>query len=112
MGMSFEAEFMFGYELSEEELEKIQDEYNPDDDWDALEQFCKQHEIGFCYGGTLDYGISFVVGLSFEDGPSGFGVREMPDGFGEVDYTIYDKVKPLAARFGRRPRKLLVTSYG
>ena len=112
MGMSLEVEFMLGYELSEEELEKIQDEYNKDDDWDALEQFCEKYGIEFSYGVMIDWGLTFIVGLSFEDGPSGFGVHEMPDDFGEVDYTIYEKVRPLIERFGREPRKFLVTNYG
>ena len=114
MGMSLEVEFMLGYELSEEEFEKIQDEYNKDDDWDALEQFCEKHGIEFSYGGRLDWEESyvFVVGLSFEDGPVNFGVYELPDNFGEVDYSIYEKVRPLIERFGREPRKFLVTNYG
>lgn len=109
MGMYGSTRVMYGWKLTEEELERFDEDGGDDDLWD----WTTERGLDYDFGGHIDWDEKdCVVGVELKPWFSDFGVYEIDDDFGEVDISEYEKLKPYIEYFGREPKKYLVTSYG
>lgn len=117
MGQYGSAQVVYGWHLSEEDIEKIEDklEEENEDDWmdDVIDDWAKENDLDLDIGGNASYDWSeYIVGVKIGPWISDLGVHEIPDDFGEVDFSVHEKLKPFIEFFGREPKKHLVLSYG
>lgn len=116
MGQYGSARVVYGWFLNEEDIEKIESRLEEDaDDWldDVIDDWAKENDLHFDVGGNPSYDWNeYIVGVKIDPWISDLGVHEIPDDFGEVDYSVHEKLKPFIEFFGREPRKHLVMSYG
>lgn len=116
MGQSGNFQMMYGWHLSEEDIEKIENKLNEDDDdWldDVIDDWAKENGLDLDVGGDPAYDWNeYIVGVKIGPWMMDLGVMEVDDDYGEVDKSVYDKLQPYVKYFGREPRKYLVMSYG
>lgn len=108
MGQYGSARVVYGWLLTEEEQEYFDDDTGVDLwDWTA------ERGLSYYRGGNVDWDENdMVVGLELGPRFSDFGAFELDDNFGEVDFSMYEKLKPHIEFFDREPKRYLVTSYG
>lgn len=114
MGMYSDVEFMYGIKLDEDEAyELIDSKYDDEFMSDTLEKFCQDNGFQYATGGDHGYGeeYEYVIGFPL-DYFHGVGAHELNDNFGEVDYSLIQKVEPLEKKFGRKAKRYAVISYG
>lgn len=110
MGQYGSARVVYGWLLTEEELEQFEGEDGGDDDlWD----WTSNRGLDYDFGGHIDWDEKdCVVGVELKPWFSDFGAYEIDDSFGLVPDEVKEKLKPHIEFFGREPKKYLVTSYG
>lgn len=116
MGQYGSAQVVYGWHINEEDIEKIERVLDAEeDDWlgDVIYDWAEENDLDFDAGGNPAYNWNeYIVGVKINPWISDLGVHEIPDNFGEVDYSVHEKLKPFVDFFGREPRKHLVMSYG
>lgn len=113
MGMYGSAQVMYGFLLDEDDIEKIKNEVDFEDD--AVYDWASDNNLNLDIGGDARWdeeSTSYVVGRPVGGWISDLGAHELEDDFGVVPPEVIEEMKAWEDHFGRPAKRFLVTSYG
>lgn len=107
------AEVVYGYLLTDEEIEQINLDGDAEDAIDAIDAWCETLGLDPFYGGDDRWeSLPAVVGIAAGFSVYDLGAHELLDSDIQIPPEDQSKLQEHSARFRRDPKRFLVTNYG